>query len=557
MKKANKTLLAANKSVISVGLLFLLLTLAFGVSFKTKLAVNYDSFNGRHCWLSGSTIKFVNNWLIETPQKLHFVNINLPDSIEFNGLAEREPYISYPSGCTFFVYVFAKMLGRQTIDISFLKHFQMLCYWLETLLLAIFVYRLLNNSGIKSELEKTTAAFLTAIFWAWMPTCVWYLANVYFADQCVILFVMAFLYVEYENYCSANTRHRFILNSIKAVIIFAGILIDYYFWVLTFVAFVLQIVYSVKNKKTLAAIIKTLLWYVIPVILGVVVYACQLVSTPNWLDELSFVFLYRTGAAKRDDIDKHIFKVLWRHIVAGFGLKTNLRLFVLFMLILCLHSDKIRISRFFTVLGKTLFTNNGTIILLGTIAPVLQIIVLKNHSAVHDFSMVKLAWIAAILPVVFSAIYFKSIEHESQSTLAFLQVFMISFLCVVFITGVPFSSIKFREDQEQELHDYHLAEILRDTTSYEHVCFSFTYSIPANPPHELSVSGKNVWKIDSKSEMNTKFPNLKEQAIKLFIIDKYAASELTEEQTAVQAELRNSGTVFFEDERFCLLKLTS
>ena len=145
--------------------------------------------------------------------------------------------------------------------------------------------------------------------------------------------------------------------------------------------------------------------------------------------------------------------------------------------------------------------------------------------------------------------------NESQRNFQFMQIFMISFLCIVFITGVPFSSMKFRNEQEMESHDYHLAEILRDNTSYEHVCFSFSYQIYTNPPHELAVSRKKVYKIDNKAELNTTFPNLNSQAVKIFVIDKDAVSELTDEQIAVQNELKNSNKLFFEDERFCLLEL--
>ncbi len=563
MKRKIDERLIANKSKICVILLFIILTLTFTVSFKTKFKVHYDKFYGFFSFCSGSTIKFVNNWLIETPQKLHFLNIELPDSIEFNELAEREPYISYPSGCTFFVYIFAKILGRQTIDISFLKHFQMICYWFETLLFAFFVYRFLKNNGIKSELEITVAAFLTAIIWAWIPINVWYLANVYFADECITLFVLAFLLVEYESYCCQNKGTAIILNSIKALLIFAGVLIDYYFWILTFVAFVLSIIYSIKSKKTLVDIIKNSLWYVVPVILGVAVFICQLISVPNWQSMLLYQLLFRTGVSN-SEFDAKIPNRLYSYFVDGFGLKTNLSAVVLLLLILCFHSESlIKIKNNCTILRKSILTKNGIVILLGIIAPIFQIIFLRNHSAMHPFSQIKIAWIFAIFPVVFSVIYYKTIDIENQKSLLektndypFLKCFIASFLCVVFITGVPFSSMEFQKREDHELYDLTLAKILRDNTSYEHVCFSFTYNLPTNPPQELAVSRKKVYKIDNKTELNTMFPNLNEQAIKIFVIDKDAASELTDEQAVVQNELRNSNKVFFENERFCLLELS-
>ena len=561
-----KDLFSVNKSKISVIFLFLLLTLSFGVTFKLKVAINFDSFIGAHSFQSGSTLKFVNNWLVESPQKLHFLNFELPDSIEFNGLSEREPYISYPSGCTFFVYIFAKMFDRQMIDISFLKHFQLVCFWIETLLFAIFVYRFLKNIGIKSEIEKIIAVFLTAIFWVWLPINVWYLANVYFADQCIILFVMAFLYVEYEFYCCKNTRARFILNLIKAFLIFAGVLIDYYFWIFTFVAFVLQVVRSIKNKTTPMMIIKNSLCYVIPFVFAIGVFIYQLSFIPNWQTVLGERFLFRVGAANSEyDTIGYIVKQLYIFFIDGFGLKVNMKLFSLLLLILCLHSGNEKSSKsFYTVIKESVFTNSGFIVLLGILSPIIQIIFLKNHSALHEFSEVKLSWIVAMIPVIVSVIYYKTHEDKGSKLLfgiisvtSFLKFFLISFLCVVFITGVPFSSREYKDYHELVIYnyDYHLAKILRDNTSYEHVCFSSSCFIPTNPPQELAVSRKRVYKINDRTELNTMFPNLNSQAVKIFVIDKDAVSELTDEQIAVQNELRSTNKVFFEDERFCLLEL--
>jgi hypothetical protein len=74
-----------------------------------------NAFSGReargaHIWLSASTVKFVNNWLKEGPIKLKFIMYEYPDSIEFNSLAERSAYISYPPGAIIPPYILAKLL---------------------------------------------------------------------------------------------------------------------------------------------------------------------------------------------------------------------------------------------------------------------------------------------------------------------------------------------------------------------------------------------------------------------------------------------------------------
>lgn len=549
-----------SKKLLTAGIFLFLLAASFIFSCKVLFKVQYNELQGTHSWLSGSTIKFVNNWLLETPQKLHFVNFESPNSIEFNNLAERGPYISYPSGCTFFVYAAAKLLNKKTIGVSFLKHFQMLCFFLEVLLLGLFVFRFLTRIGLKSGVERIVIAVATATFWSWLPTNVWYLANVYFADQCVILFVMLFLLVEYECYCAAKKSNKIVLNALKSFVVFAGILIDYYFWILTFVAFMLNIIRMNREKRSIKAMTIDSLWYIVPVILGLCVFAGQLVSISDWRIILKNKFLFRAGIMKSEyNTSQFIANGLKENFKNAFGLSyLKLKWWILICLILILYivtkSD----------VQKSFLTNNGLIIILGIVSPILQILFLKNHSAVHEFSQIKLGWIFAVLPVIVSSVCCKikdknnqSISFGNFSLSYFFYYFIISLLCLTFITEVPFSSRDFRNSRRHmESIDYHLAKILWDKTSYEDVCFSFNHSIPENPPQELSVSGKRVYKINFKNELNTKFPNLNSKAVKILIIDKKDSSGLNDEQIAAQNGLWASNEIFYEDERFCLLKIT-
>lgn len=567
MKKVNDFFTMHKSS--NIFLLLLLLAITFIGTFSTIFRVHYDELQGTHSWLSGSTIKFVNNWLEETPQKLHFVNYESPDSIEFNETTERGPYISYPSGCTLFVYLVAKVFGKSAIDIGFLKHFQMMCFLLEILLFGLFVYRFLGRTGIESEKEKVFVSFTTATFWSWLPTNVWYLANVYFADQCIILFVMAFLLLEYECYFCKKKSLSVSLNFIKSLLILCGVLTDYYFWILAFVAFIIQIVLTVKSKKSIGQIIINSLWYAIPVILALCFYAYQLFSVPNWKSILFAKFEQRAGLVKSDtgagayNTPKFIIKSLISNFIYAFGLKENLKVLPLLLLVLYLFAKKAdkseKNSNF--ICTEIIFSKNGLIIILGIISPIIQILLLKNHSAIHEFSQIKLGWIFAMLPIVVSLISMKSNNFERKITYLgkikisyFLNVFIISFLCIVFFTAVPFSSWSFRKSRMAEYHDYHLAEILKNNTSFEHVCFSFSYEIPNNPPQELAISRKRVYKINSKEELESYFPNLNENAKKIFVIDKTALSNLTNEQIEVQLDLQNFNKIIYEDDRFCLLE---
>ena len=556
--KENKMLekFLKNKSNISLAMLFIALTLFFVISFKYIYKVEYKSLQGSHSWLSVSTIKFVSNWLSESPFTLHFVNFESPDSIEFNEITERGPYISYPSGCTFLVYCFAKIIGKTTIGVYFLKHLQILFFWLEVLLLSLFVYKFLARNGKASEKERLLCAFCTAAFWAWIPTNVWYLANVYFADQCVIFFVMAFLCVEYESYYCESKKKTLILNCLKSFLILAGVLIDYYFWILTFLAFALQIAFGIKERKSASQIIKESLWYAVPVVLALVLYAYQLFSIPNWKIILKNKFLFRAGISKsKYNTQTAITGGLRNNFLAAFGLKNFKFLFWLVAIIFVYFDLKKKNASF----GK-----NVAIITLGFLAPVLQVALLKNHSAIHEFSMIKFGWCFAMLPILTALLLAKIAEKKEIGTkkqifefTPFFHSFAVAFILLLLITGVPTSSKNFYNSRLGSLPDYKLAYILREHTSYENVCFSFTEEIPNNPPQFLSISRKRVYKIQSKDEINTLFPNLKKEAVKIFVIDKNKHSGLNDEQKAVQIALLAKNEVLYEDSLYCLLKIST
>lgn len=560
---------SARPSKAAIGVLFLALTLAFVASCKYIFPVAYRTLSGSHIWLSASTIKFVNHWLSESPQELHFVNFESPDSIEFNSPVDRGPYVSYPSGETFFVYCFAKLCCRSKIDLSFLKHLQLWCFWCEILLFAFFVYRFLSRNGMTSGTEKTITAFFSALFWAWLPANTWYLANVYFADQCIILFVMAFLLVEYEGMHCTRKLRCFMLHVIKAFLIFAGVMVDYYFWILAFVAFVLHLLRTIHAKEKSATLVFQSFWYIVPVVMGLTAFACQLISIPNWGNLLADRFFLRVGLSECED------NALWGilgnlkiHFSSSFGLTKSgfwrsLVLFAVLLFELGMGSVKNTCRQILTRFPTWVFGKNGSIVVLGFAAPVLQIALLKNHSAMHEFAMLKLAWCMAMIPVLVPIMLLRSKESPRQrfaesGKYSFLfHGFVLCLGAMIVVTNIPFSSRDFylsRSSYSSHLEYNRLAEILRDNTSHDHVCFSFSVEIPENPPHALAIAGKRVYKIHVLEELETYFPDLASGAKKLFVIDKNAP-DLTDGQRSEQQMLASVKPVFYEDDSFCLLSL--
>lgn len=541
---------------------------------------SYDAMQGAHSWISAHTILSVNNWLKESPQKFHFVSYFEPDSIEKDGnLAKRSPYISYPSGQIFFVYLFAKpytmLRGRDTIGIKFLRHLQMAFFWAEAVMLALFVYRFASRARLYKEREKIALSILTALFWAWMPINAYYLANIYFSDQCVILFVMAFLLLEYESLCCTKQRTRCALNILKACVIYAGAITDYYLWIMVFLAFVLHIVQDILKKQALSIIAKNAAWYVVPILLAILTFLGQIMSVPGWKGILLHKVLIRTGIEPSSyNTPSYIIPRLIGNFKAGTGIqfRKSIMLLVILGCVMTLWCG----TSVFSLFGKRsrgkrhsitsiILDNNCTIIITGMLSPLLQIALLSNHSAIHEFSMIKLAWCIAMLPIVLPLMYRQKEESIAEKrepdearTSQLARKNVICFAMAMLICGIPFSSIEYINSRYygsgEGTKDLPLAEILRNNTSYENVCFSFSKEIPVMPPQLLAVSYKRVYKITALEETESLFPKLPTEAVKILIIDKKDRS-LPMELAENLSVLIEKNEHIYEDESFCLLKL--
>lgn len=100
----------------------------------------------------------------------------------------------------------------------------------------------------------------------YLPGNAWYLANVLYADQMVIFFVMLFILLEYVIDVLSNNKLKFFMRIFKFFIIYFGILTDYYFWIFVFLAFLLKAIKNILCKERTWPLVVSLAEYVCPVI---------------------------------------------------------------------------------------------------------------------------------------------------------------------------------------------------------------------------------------------------------------------------------------------------
>ncbi|MBO5565267.1 MAG: hypothetical protein J5935_06610 [Lachnospiraceae bacterium] len=531
--------------------------LLFYAIFHFKYRIEYDKMAGDNIWQSASTIKYVNMWLEDGPSLLHFTNYENYDSIEFNTLDERSPFVSYPDNNTLIVYLPAKLLGRTEIDISFLKHFQMILFAIEAVLVSWLLLLILYENGYRHKAGLFLAPVAGAGLWCLFPVNAYYLSNVFFADQSVLIFVTAFLFLDYLLHTDGLSKTaRRVFYVLHFLVIVGGMMTDYFFWLLAFFVAIFRFCNVWIREKKISAACLHFLHYAVPVAVSLLLFLWQLSYTSRWKTLLLYKLHFRT---REYDDKSWIYGRLLENVTSGFTQEE--RSFFIYYLLLLFGT---LVAAFLYLLRKKdlkkIFTNNCAALLLATyIAIAFQLFLLKNHSAVHEFSMMKVSFVFITSIFVMGFVWSKvvktggAISVGSKAVSPFSFFFVIAYVIVFLITGVPSSTSHYWVTRDNE-QDYTLAHILREHTTYEDVCFSLTYEIPEMPPNDLTISHKRIYLINSISEIDGYFPHLRPEAKKLLVIEKHPWSALEEHPITIEIDY-SIGTVRYEDDDYCILEL--
>ena len=512
--------------------------------------VKYNNWGGEHMWLSGSSVKFVNMWLQEGAYTHRFNVYESFDTIEYNTLSERGLYVSYPTGSTLFLYLAAKLFGCTHVDISFLKHFDVVLFGIESLLMTTFVYMWITDTGYENEKGKILMSVVTAISWVLLPNSIYYLCNVYYADQAVILWITAFLLVEFL--CNRNSQKHYILNSLKVFIIYTGMLVDYYFWIMVFVAFIMQLLKNICSRRAIREIIQKSLLYIIPVILALLTFYWQLSYTDGWFDMLLEKFLLRTGVE-----EKIRFRQLLDNLSISFTNGNVPRMYPLIGLevmmlllggIVLLKNGK---------LSNLVVNNNVSIIIIGMLSPVLHVILLKNHFIAHGFAPLKFDWVYVMsflcMAYILTLLCKKNVNVKIAKCSAFFLMYILCIALWNVVAGNLFSLETYVDERTYDATN-DLENVIYKITDDNDVLFSFTKSVPPNPPVALAISEKEVHQINKLSEIDDLFPNLSPKADVLFVIDKLIDTR-TDEIEKKEMQVLAQGELIYEDNLYQIVKL--
>lgn len=496
----------------------ILIFLIVSICFVWSVCIRSEWFGSiskeNHQWLTASTIKFAQNWLAENPFKLYFLQLENPNSIEFTQLSDRGIYLSYPVGAILPVYLLS-LLNSSEVSPKVVMAVNLINQYLIALTLAYTLFFLLLKTKIQKKFSFLLAIF-SGITYIFLPGNLYWHQNTYYADQAVMLPFVLFICIEMIlKYVNIRPPLAKFLRVIQILTAFYGGLCDYLFYCVGAILFLKRLIFKEfgDNKK---AVIKNMFIYALPFILAISTLIFQVLFT-NGINALYETFLQRTGISEAGaESAQNFIDTFWcGHIKKFYGISScyilpaGIGILVIFCLLFIFKKDRLKDNR----KNIQMLLEFSALILLPCL---LQIYLLKNHSAVHSFSTLKLSLFLSTFPFIITPILFCLFKYNDKN-LADKASFIFA-IALVANTFYLTSIYPIHQNLFSPSDDYSAELFLKHSTSYEDIVFSTNYKIPENPPHQLAYSEKRVYQVDSIEQIEQAIEDLQvDYTINIFV----------------------------------------
>lgn len=467
-----------------------LITLVFIAIFLAGYKYIGTLSAGHHQWLTAETMKFTENWVEDGIQNDNFLHIEDPNSIEQNGLISRGIYSSYPIGAQLPILFLKKILP----NIDTLKIIHIYGY-VNLYLIAILIYFLVIFSRKDFKNNIQVFAIIASISYLVLPSTRYWHSLVYFADQAVILPFALILFLEL-------IIRKFNINLIRyfqSLILFWGMTIDYLVIPLALILYLFRLFVPLNEMGIQIA--KNFIQIFSPIAFALLIQTLVLYSNDLILP-LYNNFLFRSGLNNEgSNLISSFFNQFW---LGGLGIFP----FVIF-------SISIFVGTFLLIKRKYLLGN--IIGIIGLLSCTLQVIILRNHSVIHDFSALKFYLPLCFLffgyyPSIFY-VYIKNKKNYSEKLNSIFKIGTSILLIFILFLWVAFEHKRFRPP----IPDFswkQLAYYLREKSRFEDVFIGFDgIEIGRWPPHTLAISRKRVYSFDKKDNIKVFLDNLPADAL--------------------------------------------
>jgi len=423
-------------------------------------------------WITAHSQIIVDNWLENNFWNERGVSFWNPPSIEFPSLVSRQPYVSYPCGAQLPIFVLAKTLGRNVTPSFF--HIWGLVW--HGVIGGLLICGLLLFDADGKEPERGLGAFLPGFVWLGGRGPLTFFPTMWYADIVVLLpFVLVGLVEVIVAHGLLRERYRRWLTWSLPGVIFWGTYTDWLFVPLCAVIFL----YRLLRYRDIKAILPAFVWQVaIPAALAVTLFLLQLfwVLGPHFVSALLERFLVRSidtaGAFKRH---ASLLWYVYGHFVQAMGGLT-IALTVLALLWLCARPE-------------TIPSPLRDFLVLLLVPSVLLLLIFRQHSAVHQFTIVK--FMIPICILLGSILPRALVFPYKQRVLVML--------CIVFLLYEGWQ-YWIAVDPPVDRQALAWEEAVRRRFGYADVLFTPepSFEIPETPPGQLARSRKRIYQFDAE-----------------------------------------------------------
>ncbi|HTZ11248.1 MAG TPA: hypothetical protein VMD04_02565, partial [Candidatus Margulisiibacteriota bacterium] len=303
---------------ITVFLCCFLILLCFAYTVfirRARFKMPLDSYNSG--WCTAHSVCVTKNWIKEGAFNLRFMHVLNPASIEFDTLLSREPCVSYPPGTFIIVFLLAKILHIKDL-IMLYQIYNLFNQLTISLLLFFIMFQIINYFG-NINIFTIFFSIMPSITYLYLPPTLHWHQDGFFADQAVIMLFVIFIYLEmkYLLYGRLGAWSKLFFLSI----VFLGMLTEWLFAFVVFVAFILRILFVPRVKGGLKNLIIMNLNLIIPALLALAFFIYQVIPM-GLLSTLITHYRNRTAGTGEDGVAINLFNQHFRRFGSWYYGKT-------------------------------------------------------------------------------------------------------------------------------------------------------------------------------------------------------------------------------------------
>lgn len=422
----------------------------------------------------------------------------LPNSVDTPELKDRGLYVSYPVGCLLPVYIVVKayvsILNKDitaTGIIKIIQWYSLLIHAIEACCLFFICWLFLKKK--MDTIIATIVSFFSILLLYNLNFSNYYHFFVYFADQSVLWIFALSVLLELLRHEIKNTRNSIVIEILLFFVNLLGLITDWFFYFYMFIIFIKRLVLKEFGCFNVISTYFKIIFFCLPVFISASLFLYQILSVDTF-SSLIEKFKFRTS-------DTSTFSGFWliyviKYFIRGYGIITT----TIFVMSIIFYFYKLTLS----IKRKKidLFAYIYTLLLIPCI---FQVSFFRNHSAIHEFSVLKFELAISFFLVTFPFELFNFYDYVINLHLSIknknkiFKIPIIVFFVAVVSLFCIFSHMPISIGDDS---NYDKEYFIHRNTLYSDIIFSFDYEISSNPPHNLAHSRKIVRKITQFDEID-------------------------------------------------------